>query len=826
MRRLAVILSLWTLAALAGAGPAFAVDLLTQANIRLDGAAAGDKIGLSVAGAGDVNGDGLADVIVAAAEAGNNGSWSGSAYVVFGRGTTSTVDLGALGTAGFQIDGGAAGDLAGNSVDGAGDVNGDGLADVVVGAPLAGNNSRTESGSAYVVFGKTTSGTVDLGALGAGGFRIDGARANDRVGISVAGATDVNGDGRADVVVGAPFARNSAGSYSGAAFVVFGRTTTSTVDLATLGADGFRIDGAAAGDDAGRSVDAAGDVNGDGRADVIVGADEAGSNGLEESGSAYVVFGTTTTTTVDLAALGGGGYRIDGLYVGSYAGGSVAGAGDVNGDGRADVIVGTSLGSNNGRNWSGSAYVVFGKTTTSTVDLAALGAGGFRIDGAAAGDEAGEAVAGAGDANGDGLADVIVGATGAGNNGRTWSGSAYVVYGRTTTSPVDLAALGGGGYRIDGASAGEFAGTSVAGAGDVNGDGAPDVIVGAYRADNNGRTDSGSAYVVFGVRPLWGYVWANDATSASSTPSVTYQKSSAGAVDTMVRTGTGAYTLTFPNLGVNAGTVNVTAYGTGSEMCKVKSWLAGAGGLAVRVLCFTAAGAPVDTQFTATFAKPVGGSRWAYVWANLPAAGSYTPHTTYQGNATGATNTITRLSTGRYEVRLPGVGGPSGAAKVTAYGSGSEACKVDGWSQSGSDELVTVQCTTAAGVATDAQFTMTFHAEGGVLGVPTRWTAGRAHVLADQPASASYTPGPDLQFNSTGGTNTITRSSTGVYTVFLPGLWSRRGDVQVTAYADAARCKVASWGGPFFAANVSVGVRCFDNAGAPADARFVMSFVE
>jgi hypothetical protein len=344
--------------------------------------------------------------------------------------------------------------------------------------------------------------------------------------------------------------------------------------------------------------------------------------------------------------------------------------------------------------------------------------------------------------------------------------------------------------------------------------------------DHNSRTSSGSSYVVFGAPGAYGYVWADDVTSATSTPSLAYQKNSTGATNTLARTGTGAYTITFPNLRMNAGTVNVTAYGTGSEMCKVQNWLAGAGGLAVKVLCFTAAGAPADVRFTATFARPVGGSRWGYVWGNLPGAASYTPDSRYQDNATGASNTITRLSTGRYEVRLPGIGGAGGAAKATAYGGGSEACKVEGWSQNGADELVTVQCTTAAGVATDTKFTMTFHTGGGVLGAPTRWSAGRAHVLADQPASASYTPGPDLQFNSSGGTNTVTRTGTGVYTVRVPGLWGRRGDVQVTAYADAARCKVASWGGPFFSAEITVGVRCFDYAGAAADARFVMSFVD
>jgi hypothetical protein len=325
------------------------IDLLTEANIRVHGAAAKDLAGLAVAGAGDANGDGRSDVLVGARLADNNDRTdSGSAYLVFGQASPTLLDLASLGGAGYRIDGAGANHSAGLAVAGAGDVNGDGRADVLVGAPGADNNNRTFSGSAYLVFGKTDTTRIDLANIGGAGYRIDGAAAGDLAGIGVAGAGDVNGDGRADVVVGAFTADNNNRTFSGSAYLVFGKADTAAIDLASLGGAGYRIDGAAADDFAGRSVAGAGDVNGDGRADVLVGAAEADNNDRADSGSAYLVFGKTDTAAVDLANIGSAGYRIDGATAGSRAG-VVAGAGDVNGDGRADVLVGALFARNNNR---------------------------------------------------------------------------------------------------------------------------------------------------------------------------------------------------------------------------------------------------------------------------------------------------------------------------------------------------------------------------------------------------------------------------------------------------------------------------------------------
>jgi hypothetical protein len=464
----------------------------------MDGEADGGYSGWSVSGASDINGDGLADIIVGAYKAIPNGHRSGRSYVVFGKTNTGKVRLEEVtqGVWGFAMDGEAVEDESGFSVGGPGDVNGDGLADVVVGAPWA-DPTGWASGRTYVVFGKAGTDKVSLAdvAQGLGGFAIDGDP-GDTSGHSVNGAGDVNGDGLADVVVGAPNADPN-GDVSGRAYVVFGKANANGVLLADVaqGVGGFAMDGENEGDQVGLSVSGAGDVNGDGFADVIVGTDQADPNG-EDSGRAYVVFGKSDTTTISLAdvAQGSGGFAMDGEAEEDRSGYSVSGAGDVNGDGLADVIVGAPSADPNG-SFSGRAYVVFGKADTDKVELAdvAQGVGGFAMDGENGADQVGLSVSGAGDLDHDGLADVVVG-------GATPPGGPYVVFGKVDTDKVELAnvAQGIGGFIIRSEQQEALHAWTVDGAGDVNADGHPDVVVGAPAAPLDGD-DSGRTYVVFGA---------------------------------------------------------------------------------------------------------------------------------------------------------------------------------------------------------------------------------------------------------------------------------------------------------------------------------------
>ena len=404
---------------------------LSNADASFWGEQFDNDAGFSVAGAGDVNGDGYDDILIGAMMNSEGGSNAGQSYLILGKASGWAKDT-SLSNSDASFWGEHASDYSGRMVAGAGDVNGDGYDDFLINA-FYNDDGGTNAGQTYLILGKASGWARDT-KLSNAAASFWGENADDEAGISIASAGDVNGDGYGDFIIGAIY-NDDGGSNAGQTYLILGKASGWAMDTDLSNADASFL-GEDIADQSGVSVDGAGDVNGDGYDDILIGAlgDDDGGSG---AGMTYIVLGKASGWAMD-ADLSNADASYQGEAASDLSGNWVAGAGDVNGDGYDDILI---VAPHNGERGgaAGQTYLILGKPSGWK-----KGVGLSNVDASFWGENVGDGtwtcVDDNGDVNGDGHDDILIGSA-SNTDGGTNAGQTYLVFPDLNSKPSAITSV-------------------------------------------------------------------------------------------------------------------------------------------------------------------------------------------------------------------------------------------------------------------------------------------------------------------------------------------------------------------------------------------------
>lgn len=414
------------------------------------------------------------------------------------------------GSNGFLVSDPSNYDMLGRETHNLGDVNGDGVDDILIGAPLAEVGPLNDAGAAYILFGETgfSAASFDPSTLdGSNGFSFFGDSDRVEAGFSVSGAGDVNGDGLNDILVGIPELRGTGGSFYGAVALIYGSSDPFPAVMGISDLDGFNgmvfrgLEYTSFWDGFGTLVRSAGDINNDGYDDLLFGA-ESFPGSSSRQGRGYLVFGSATLPPLFLmdSLDGSNGFHFDGFLASDGVQLRLEPAGDVNNDGFDDFMVGMRNYDTGTQNDTGRVFVIFGRALPFPLDfdLGGLdGSNGFVVTTNLAGSQLGYGVGSAGDFNGDGIDDIAFSLGNRPQNSGPDLSEVYVMYGRTSAfaASQDISALDPTEFSVvRGESNDSWFGQDL-GSADFDNDGLDDLIISEPRG---GLAGSGGIHVIFG----------------------------------------------------------------------------------------------------------------------------------------------------------------------------------------------------------------------------------------------------------------------------------------------------------------------------------------